>query len=244
MIGRSALAALAVVAPGIASASHRCHETSNVVGYQRCSGFGWWTGGAGLAWELGASLLRIGPELIDAKASASTAGGTVDYHVHADPQDSRALVAEGARVRALVSLGRSLYIGSDVSIGPITRGPRLVADVSSRGITQTVPAAGGGIVMQMVWAFGMRRRVGSFTLGAELAPGMRIATYSSSGLSSMPIRPPGQAWFVFDVQPAISYWLTPNVSLAAIGGIDFIHPDAASAGLVLGLHLAPYDGVR
>jgi hypothetical protein len=42
----------------------------------------------------------------------------------------------------------------------------------------------------------------------------------------------------------LDVWVTPRLSLGGVVGIELDQPRDLSAGLMLGLHFAPYDGER
>src|SRR5438067_653244 len=148
-----------VLAPSIAAASHHCHETSTIVGYERCSRFGGWSWGATMWWEAGAAMLRYSPKLIDATSSVPNADGTyTQYRVTAAPGDPRELTATGGRLRSQMGLGRHFYLGGEATIAPVTSGPHLVANVSARGTTTMMDTGTGGTIFQNFMFVGYHTR--------------------------------------------------------------------------------------
>ena len=77
----------------------------------------------------------------------------------------------------------------------------------------------------------------------ELAPGLRIATYS---LAELPpgVKGPAQAWFVLEAHARAELWLTPQISLAGEAGVDVLRAHDVTASLAIGFHLLPYDRAR
>jgi len=239
------LALALLVAPALAHAGgHHCHEVSDVVGYEQCGAFGGWRYGATLAWELGVSALRYSREQIDAMQNIPLADGTTQtYHVHAAAGDPRSVTAMGGRLRAAIGFGRTFYIVSQTDLESVTGGPHLVADVSAHGTTTTMDTASSGFIMQGAFLLGAHRHFGVFSLSLESGLGVRSATYSATDLPRT-VQPPMQFTLLVPVQPKLDLWLSPNCSFGLVAGIDALHPDGVFGGLVLGLHVMPYDASR
>ncbi len=226
---------------GVAEAGHHCFETSKVVGYRQCHRFAGWSNTVGVWWELGAVALRFDPDPIETVATGAN-GAT--YHVTSMPGDHRSVKATGVRFRNMASFG-AWYFGSELDFASITDGPQLEADVVSRdtGVSTTMDTGTHGFVMASKLAVGRRARFGALAFGAELAPGARIAVYSSSAL------PDGatgaaQAWFVLEAQAKADVWIAPNFTLGASAGVDLMQDHDVSLAITLGAHLVPYDHLR
>ena len=242
-MNKSALALLLV--PALAHAGgHHCRETSDVVGYERCGGFGGWQYGATLAWDLGVSALRYSPDQVDALQNIPLADGTTQtVHLHAAPGDARSVTAMGARLRAYIGFGRTFYLVNQTDLESVTGGPHLVADISEHGSTTTMDAGNAGFIVQGAMMLGAHRRFGLFSLSLESGLGVRFATYSASDVP-LAAQPPMQVSVLVPVQPKLDFWLSPNCSLGLIAGVDALHPSGLSGGLVLGLHVMPYDASK
>jgi hypothetical protein len=143
--------------------------------------------------------------------------------------------ATGGRTRLAVGFGRTFYLASQLDLAAITGGVR--PGVAALGGSTMPPTAAGGSVAQELMLLGAHRRFGQLTIAAEAGPGVRFATYDTG-------RPAMQGWFVLELQPKLDLWLTPNISVGAVGGFDLVQHDGFSAALVMGFHLTPYDMAR
>lgn len=243
---KRALIVLAIVGAGhVAEARGRsCHEVSSIVGYQRCTRFGYWSRGATFWWDLGLVTMRFDPKPIDGFATARQADGTTtQYHLVSAPGDDRSISTTGLRFRDLISFGHAWYVGGELDLTSITDGPTLVADVTARGATMTMDTGTHGFVSQNKVIIGRHVPVGPLTFAGELGPGFRIASYQTSALPDQ-VRGAAQAWFVLEAHAKVDAWIAPNFSLGVSGGVDLVHARDVSLALTLGLHLTPYDRTR
>jgi hypothetical protein len=134
----------------------------------------------------------------------------------------------GPSERLAVGFGRTFYMASQLDIAAISGGLR--SGVAALGGSATTTTPSGGTVIQDVMLLGAHRRFGQLTIAVEAGPGVRFATYT--------------AGLLVELQPKLDLWLTPNISLGAVGGFDLVHHDGFSAALVMGFHLTPYDMAR
>jgi hypothetical protein len=234
---KALLVVVALVAPRLADAKG-CHDVSRVVGYSRCSGFGWWSLTSALSWELGVASLRFDPKPID--TSVTTATGT--YHLVA--ADDRPITAFGGRFRSLIGFPHQLYLVGQFDIAPMTSGPQLVVDYAARGGPATsMLSTTGGFVSQDTVAFGVRTALGPITVGGELGPGMRIATWSARQLPDE-VRAPAQLWLLLEARAKADVWLSPDFSLGFAASTDVLRTGDYAFAITLALHAVPYDGLH
>ena len=144
--------------------------------------------------------------------------------------------AMGARWRMAVGFGRTFYMASQLDVAAITSGVR--SGVAALGGSATMVTPASGTVAQEVMLLGAHRRFGQLTIAMEAGPAVRFATYAPTAKPAM------DGWFEVELQPKLDLWLTPNISLGAVGGFDLVHHDGFSAALVMGFHLTPYDMAR
>jgi hypothetical protein len=215
--------------------------TSTIVGYERCGRFGSWGFGARLSFDVGATSLRLDGRAIDAREWVGRTA--TQYRYAAAPGDDRPVRAAGARMRWSLGGGRTFYMASQLDIMSITGGPELVADVSAHGETTTMIAGASGNVAQNVVLVGVHRRLGPVSIAAEFGPGVRLAWFTPRDLlSGAPVA--SQDWLVLYAQPAAEVWLSPHITVGVQAGVDLLDHANMSAGLVLGLHVTPYDMAR
>jgi hypothetical protein len=227
---------IALAAPAYAS---HCHETTPVVGLAHCRRFGWWSHVASLGFEVGAVALRFDPGAISTDAYGTHADGTLaTYHV----AGAGPVSAMGVRVREMLSWGRHFHVGSEADMAAIVDGPALVvADTTAR--TDAMTMRGGGSLGVAKLIIGEHVAVGGLALGGELAPGLRIATYT---LDQLPpdVKGPAQAAFVLEAHARAELWLSPQISLAGEAGVNVLAQRDVTLGIALAVHLIPYDGAR
>lgn len=230
------LALAAFAAP--ARASH-CHETTPVVGLEQCRRFGWWSHIGTFGLEVGAVMLHFDPGVVATDAYGTKPDGTLaTYHVvGAGP-----VTAAGVRIRMMLSWGRHLHIGGEADLADIVDGPALaVADTAARS-TMTLSDAGGSLGAAKL-VVGEHVAIGPVTFAGELAPGLRIATYTLDMLPPA-VTGPAQAWGVIEAHARAELWLTPQISLASEAGCDVLRPHDVSVSVAIGLHMLPYDNAR
>ena len=232
-----------LMAPPLAEAGRHCRETSHVVGYQSCTRFGSWSGRTTLWYELGVVALRFDPKPIDATSTNTRDGAPTNYHVTGVPGDDRPITAFGARLRDGIVFAHKYFVVNEFTWASITGGPRLVADVATRGTTTTMGSSTGGIVAENKALFGVEGAVGPLTLSGALGPGVRIASYTTKELPDA-VRPPAQGWFLVAGEARAVAWLTPNVTLGVEVGTNLLHVNDVEVGMTLGLHLTPFGHTR
>jgi hypothetical protein len=230
-----------LLVPAVAEAGHHRRCTVSVTGY--CGAFGAWRHGVTMAFDVGMSALRFTPDRIDATRTVLRDGAATAYAVRPADGEPHPLGAIGARVRLAFGVGRTLYVVGQTDLASVSTGPAVVADLSAAGTTTTMSASTGGFVAQEAIMLGAHRRVGAFSLALESGLGARIAIYSTTTLPDT-IQAPTQASVVVPLQIKLDWWLSPNVAIGALGGVDLLHRGDVTVGIVLGMHLMAFDGSR
>lgn len=226
---RALVLALAIVAAtGPRARASHCHEVSNVVGYEHCRRFAWWSHSWPVMWDFGAVAMSYTPP--DALAGAPAT------HVASGSAEAAPIEATGVRVRELWGFGRVFYAGSEIDLAWFGDA-HLVSD--GRPVTS-------GSIAQMTAVVGVHHGLGPLLFGEELAPGAREVFGPPPAMPQPPGKraPPLDAAFVLDLHEKIDLWLTPFVSLGVEGGVDLVNPRDVHLGVALGLHLAPFDNTR
>jgi hypothetical protein len=220
--------ALALVVAAAALAPQRadargCSETASVVGYQRCTRFGYfWSRRPAIWWETGATLLHL-----------DRIGGADDRRVY---------VARGGTLGQYFGFS-SIYLGMQTTLAMAPDGPLLAADAAPRGALTGATATSSVWAVQQLFVVGTQHTIGPITLGAELGPGYRIATVWPD-VTSDRIHGRVAIDFVLDVHPRVMLWVHPHWTLGVQAGVDVVHPEKYSAMLFVGGHVAAYDKTR
>jgi hypothetical protein len=127
-------------------------------------------------------------------------------------------------------------------------GGRLSGDITTPAVFrvnggETAPTtAVNGTTSAVAILVGTRVRTGSVSGGVELAAGFHRAElrdrmdYELAAIESTSTMLEGRA--------RLDVWVTPRLSIGGVVGIELDQPRDLSAGLMLGLHFAPYDGER
>ena len=215
--------------PAIAHPRH-CDEESDVVGYQRCSRFGTgWSGERTLAWELGATMLRMPFDAVDRTVDAG--------HVIA-PAGTAAVSA--IRLRNIYNLARHFYIATELSLGKLTGAPELVIEPAARDI-MSLDGGTHGTLFDGMLAAGTRASLGPVAVGSELAFGPRVLIYSKADLPGVLF---GQGGVALEARVHASVWLSPHWSAGVMLATSVLERDDVSITCGLGLHAFPFDGGR
>lgn len=223
-----------------------CEDSSDVVGYRRCSSYGsrWAIPEhlPALALELSSWTARI--DLADVEA-----GGTV-HHSFGDDYNYRVVgadlggsaLANGLKLR-LVGHHRGLYLGVEGAVGHLGADRRTTPMATSDGLTAMTSSADtlvmGGAVL------GIDRGYGRVSLGAEVMGGARGVVVEAKSVrgacETTDTTVVGHA--VVEGRVRADVWLTPWITAGAYAGKDVLDGQT-SAGLSLGGHLRAFDGGR
>ena len=204
-------------------AEHRLD--ADVVGYTRCARFAGWMPRATGWLEVGAAGLRVEPGLVE----PTTAPNTAQRVVVTEPQ-RLGLAAFRARIGA--SFRNGLYLVSQVDLARAP-GPVLAVDGGAPMTAASVMSFGEATI-----GFGERVDVGRISLGAELAPGLRIESYL---LSATHATVATQSSLAVAARARADVWLGPWLTVGAQASVDLRARADVSLGVVLGLHLSAYD---
>jgi hypothetical protein len=147
-----------------------------------------------------------------------------------------ALDVVGGQVRVLARNGR-YHVGFEFAFADLASTMPMMASARETTITgMTAPA--GGDVAQSKLVLGTRADLGPATLLGEVASGVQVALYDNLA------RPPSQFWLLMELHAQANLWLTPQVTLGALAGVDALDPHVSQISLVVGYHLRPFDGTR
>ena len=204
-----------------AVAGNRC-RSSTEMGYERCGR------GVPSVWlELGATAMRYTPDRIDQNAA--------QYHFATT--DTAALSATGWRFRGTVDVQDDWYTGLEFDYAQFG-GPGLTANWIDRGTVMTMSVATRGDIVQAKLPLGKRAVAGRLAFGAELAPGLQVATFTTTDIPNY-VEPWIQSWFVLEAHAKLDAWLTSRTTLGLEASADLLHSGHIQAALLFGFHLAP-----
>ncbi len=223
-----------------------CYDTSDVVGYRRCSSYGsrWAIPEhlPALALELTTWTTRVDFADVDVGGTASHSfGADYNYRVVGGDLGGSAL-ANGLKLR-LVGHHRGLYAGVEAGGAHVDVPARTTPMATADGMTELTSSADtvvmGGAVL------GIDRGYGRVSLGGELFAGGRglgvKATSRRGACETSATHIAGHA--IVEGRVRADVWLTPWITVGAYAGKDVIDGQA-SAGLSLGGHLRAFDGGR
>lgn len=227
-------------------AAPACEDSSDVVGYRRCTSYG-------AGWAIPEHLPALALELSSWTARVDLAdvdvGGSV-HHSFGDDYNYRVVgadlggsaLANGLKLR-VVGHHRGLYLGVEGAVAHLGADRRTTPMATSDGLTQMTSSAdtlvmGGAVV-------GIARGYGRVALGAELMGGARgvvVEAQSARGAcETTATSVAGHA--VLEGRVRADVWLTPWITVGGYAGKGLVDGQA-SAGLSLGGHLRAFDGGR
>lgn len=134
-------------------------------------------------------------------------------------------------------LNRHLYVGAELDRGDISGTITTPAAFRQLGGEMGPTSDVVGEYLSVRVLLGIRARTGVLSAGGEVAAGFHREQFNDplgNQLATVEASSPQ-----LEARARMDLWLTPHVSLGAMVGADD-HQDL-SAGLVLGLHIGPYD---
>lgn len=124
-------------------------------------------------------------------------------------------------------------ISGDIATPPVFR-----ANGGEMGPTSAVT----GEAYAIAAVFGMRVRAGRISGGGELAAGFHRADLRDA--NDLEVATIDSTSTMLEGRARLDLWLTPQLSIGGVAGVELDHPSDLSAGVMLGFHFAPYDGSR
>ncbi|HEY1556744.1 MAG TPA: hypothetical protein VGF94_18035 [Kofleriaceae bacterium] len=149
---------------------------------------------------------------------------------------NQALDVIGGQARVLARNGR-YHVGFEFAFADLAATMPMMSaarETTPGGMTSPI----GGDITQSKLLIGTRADLGPVTLIGEAASGVQIAMYDNLA------RPPSQFWLLMEAHAQANVWLTPQVTLGALAGIDVLDPSVAQLSVVVGYHLRAFDGTR
>jgi hypothetical protein len=249
VIRATVIAAVALHATS-AFAGRHCHEVSPVVGYRHCGSFGrrWAHRAAGsFGFDLSAVVERIGLRLVSASGASYSPTVSTMYHAAFAPGSDLHPIGEGGRLQWGYS---GEMVSAKFSATLVFFGRPTVVTTQDDG--QPPATSSGGDSLEVAGAFGVHRRSGDVSYGAEVALGVRtvwLPIAFPEGYTTCEGGATGRNCIgaLSDVRPLVEprvhvdYWIHRQVSLRVTGGYSLVG-DGQSIAVGLAFHLSPYDG--
>lgn len=153
-------------------------------------------------------------------------------------------VVEGNAIRfsPRVPLTRTFYIGGELDAGSIdgqiATPPAFRSNAGEMGPTTAVQ----GTLAAVRLVGGARARAGIISGAAELAFGAhRAELRDANGVELATVESTST---MFEGRGRLDLWLSPRFSIGGVAGVDLEQTRDVTVGLMLGVHWAPYDGMR
>ncbi len=221
MIARGALVVLAVLAAR--ADAKGCHEHSHVVGLEHCSQFA--------DWSIDDDVPPLRVELAMFHTGFAVEpfmlGGT---GARAVAPDRLATTANGGMLRVVGDVAGRFYVGGELAIGGLGVLPRLeIPDLA--GIVYFAPRAIGG------WHVTFAR----FGLGAEVATGMRLASFGMCPTTKC-AELETQADAAVQLRVSADIYVAPRFSLGVRYGHGVVPVDEQELAFYFSIHVRPMDG--
>ncbi len=232
------------------SSTPACSDTSDVVGYRHCTGYGRWATNLRIpliVFELGTSVHSFASPLTAHDGSVEHEAQEFSYRA-VDPgsRGGGSSNATAVTTTLRVAMGRTIYGAGEVELGGLVSDPTHVEMTSSGSlgkptIEQSSAIAYGGLAV--VGAQGATRNA---TFGVELAGGMRGVTYhySSRYLACETTDSVSVARAVLEARARAATWVTPLISVGVSVGASVIDQHDWSAGLFMAAHTQAFGGGR
>ncbi len=223
-----ALIAIVIVAAGVGRADAKgCHETSYVVGFEHCSGFG--------EWSRDSDYPRIWLDL-----------GYFDHHYpshrfvlgHQELLDSEPASlrtdSRGGLLRVGVGLGRVFYVGGELELG----GANVETGLLGKDPEEAVSVAVHGFA-------GVHTEIGHVSFAGELATGPRGEDYDACASQDQRCTTleAAQGHFDLEARARVELFVQGHVSVGAMFGQSLIESSNHELMLTVGLHIRALDGM-
>jgi len=229
-----------------------CADTSDVVGYRTCTGFGAWGSDLKLppvSFEAGAIVRRFG-SLLDGQTGHFAHGGeSFAYRVIEPPQGRGRLfdTAVLSTVRAGVSLPYGLYTALEVDFGGLAQPGHAETEMMSTGVFGSPDVSQRrGFVLDSLATVGAHGALHAGGLGVELSGGMRAVSYGFRSdyhdcQQSMSIWAYGA---IAEARARGELWLSPWLTAGVTVGTSVLEKNTWMGGLYVGVHTRAFGGER
>jgi hypothetical protein len=188
-------------------------------------------------------LLALAPTV----ASADSFNGSSWYEAgvvrtHIDTGGPSLVEGYAIRFSPRVAVAPHIYIGGELDTG--TLDGQVAAQPTAYRTTsgETTPmTAVSGRLGAVRFVAGARARAGMISAAAELALGIESTDLKDGNGVEVDASAMGT---IFEGRGRLDLWLTPQLTIGGVAGIDMSQTKDVSAGLMFGWHWGDYDGMR
>ncbi len=225
-----------------------CHDTTDVVGYRQCTGFGTWATGTKLPpliFELGTAM-RVAPSLAGNQSGNITHATESFAYRTLDAPEAVSEHQVVTTIRLGVGLRHGVFTALDFEGGPIVRG-QTRTEMSGTGVFGSPTLSHGtGVAFNLAAVAGIRRTIGNGRLGIEVAGGVRAAQYSitSTYHNCETTVLHANAAPLLEARAGYEHWLHPFISVGGSVGASVIDRGSWMGGLHMGFHTRAFGGSR
>ncbi len=235
-----------------ASSEPACVDTTDIVGYRRCSRFGGWRGRlrTPILIEMGLASRTFASPLREAGGSFSHDDESFTYRVVGRPPEGSPEPAMDAAtvftMRLGLGLSRHVYLAGEAELGGLTRttGHAEMTSTGMRGAPSIT--AGSGVVLGAAGVLGVGGSLGPASLGVEVAGGVRSITYyyESRYLACTSYLSHAVSSSVLEARARAQLWVSPFFHVGVSAGTSVVERGAWMAGVHLGFASKAYANQR
>ena len=227
-----------------------CTDRSDVVGVRRCTPFGAWATNLGIPRIVveGGAIVRQFGSLLDRQAGSVTHGTeSFAYRVLTPPRARLVDTAVLSTLRAGLGLPHGLYAAAEADLGGFTHAAPVATEMLSTGAFGSPDLQQErGFLLDSLAAVGVRGETHGVGLGAELAGGVRAASYSfeSSYHGCLQTTSVTAVAPIAEARVRGELWVSPWLTAGLTAGASVLEHHAWMGGLYLGLHTRAFGGER
>ena len=140
------------------------------------------------------------------------------------------------------NLDKLFYAGAELDGGRISGDIATPQVFRVNGGEMAPTSAVTGEAYAIAALVGMRLRVGAVSAGGELVAGFHRAELRDA--NSLELASIESDTTMLQGRARLDLWVSPQLSLGGVVGMELDDPKEMTAGIMLGLHFAPYDGMR
>lgn len=212
-----------------------CAESSSIVGYRQCSGFGTWSWKVpALSFDLGVAGHRFVGQRLAASGTLTEGSERFGYRIVGE-QRNLVTTAVAPQLRIALQLGGPFYVAGELEIGGVSSGPvvRGEVDGAPAGPVSTTYGAMRGVA-------GASVRMEPVVLSGELAGGMRLLSYKIKDEEARSYQQRAEV----QARARLDVWLTPRLSVGAMVGTSLLERNDMIVALSIGGHLRAFGGAQ